>query len=383
MSKPSFLAIIGLMLISLTSCGRAQNTPTSNDDALRHDIAKMLLVGFRGTELSDTNHIVRDIRDYGIGGVILFEYDAPSKSRPRNISSIEQLRNLCHQLQSLSPHHLLIGIDQEGGRVTRLKANYGFPYFASHQSSASAGDDSVRYYARLTATTLADLGINLDFAPCVDVDINPSCPIIGKLERSFSSNANRVAHCASIWVDELQQHGVTACLKHFPGHGSSSGDTHLGVADVTDSWHQSELLPYSSLISRSSDPNSTSTVRMIMTTHVFNARFDSIWPATLSHATLTGLLRDSLHFDGIIITDDMAMGAMTSRYSEEEMIQRAIEAGADMLCLSNNGATYDPDIVPRTIEMILQMVKDGRLTANRIHASATRITRLSENTTIR
>ncbi len=362
--KKILLSFFALLLIA--GCGGAQNREEAVDKELRRDIAQMLMVGFRGTTLDDDNHIVRDIRDYGIGGVILFEYDVPSKSRPRNISSREQLRQLCGELQELSEETLLIGIDQEGGRVTRLKQEYGFPYFASPQKMAEGGEDSVEYYARLTAETLEGLGINVDFAPCVDVNVNPDCPIIGKLGRSFSSDAEVVRDHAMTWVFELQERGVAACLKHFPGHGSSSSDTHLGVADVSDSWQESELFPYSNLIDWGG-------VKMIMTTHVFNARFDSVWPATLSHATLTGLLRDSLHFNGVIITDDMAMGAMTQRYGYEEMIFKAIEAGADMLCLSNNGAEYDADIVPRTVDLIYNMVKDGRLSRERIRESAERV----------
>lgn len=361
------LFLFVLFSVMLIGCNRAQTI--NDDEALRRDIAKMLMVGFRGTELSDTCHIVRDIRDYGIGGVILFEYDGPSKSRPRNITSREQLGRLCKQLQQLTEERLLIGIDQEGGRVTRLKADYGFPYFASPQQMSKAGDDSVRYYARLTAETLAGLGINVDFAPCVDVNVNPDCPIIGKLGRSFGSDASLVTRCASIWVEELQRHGVTACLKHFPGHGSSKDDTHVGVADVSRTWQRCELEPYTMLIKEGN-------VCMIMTTHVFNANLDSVWPATLSQATLTGLLRDSLHFEGVIITDDMAMGAMTKEYGFEEMVMRAINAGADMLCLSNNGAVYDADIVPHTIDLIFNMVNDGRISRDRIHESAERIGKL-------
>lgn len=366
MMKRFFMILLPALM--LVSCSGAQNN-TAEDEALRHDIAKMLLVGFRGTELDDSSHIVRDIRDYGIGGVILFEYDVPSQSRPRNIVSREQLSRLCHQLQEVSDERLLIGIDQEGGRVTRLKADYGFPYFASPKDMSRGGDDSVRYYARLTAETLAGLGINLDFAPCVDVDVNPDCPIIGKLGRSFGADASRVAQCASIWVEELQRQGVTACLKHFPGHGSSKDDTHVGVADVSSTWQWRELDPYAMLLRDGG-------VRMIMTTHVFNANLDSVWPATLSEATLKGLLRDSLHFDGVIITDDMAMGAMTKQYGFEEMVMRAINAGADMLCLSNNGASYDADIVPKTIDLIYNMVKEGRISRERIRESAERIEKL-------
>jgi beta-N-acetylhexosaminidase len=329
----------------------------------------MLVVGFRGTEIADTNHIVRDIRDYHIGGVILFEYDVPSQSRPRNITSPKQLKALCTALQGLSEEKLLIGIDQEGGRVNRLKQTMGFPPFKSAQQSSKEGDASVRYQAKLTAKTLADAGINLDFAPCVDVNVNPNCPIIGKLERSFGGDPSRVTTCAKIWISELQQRGVIACPKHFPGHGSSKDDTHLGMADVSDTWTDAELEPYRQLIAQGQ-------MRMLMTTHVFNSQLDSIYPATLSKATLTGLLRDSLGYTGVIITDDMAMGAMQREYSYEEMLLRSILAGADMLCLSNNGQYYNPDIVPQTVDIIYQMVKRGKITRARIHESAERIKKL-------
>lgn len=352
-------------------CSQAQTTITYSEEdlALRKEIGQMLLVGFRGTELQDTHSIVRDIKEYHIGGVILFEYDVPSQSRPRNITSPQQLKRLCAALQGLSDERLLIGIDQEGGRVTRLKQNLGFPAFKSPQQSAREGDRSVRQQARLTATTLAKLGINLDFAPCVDVNVNPDCPIIGKLERSFSADPKRVTDCARIWIEELQKEGVVACPKHFPGHGSSKADTHLGLADVSDTWIADELVPYRQLIAEGN-------VRMVMTTHVFNAQIDSTYPATLSRATLTGLLRDSLHFDGIIITDDLAMGAMQQEYGYAEILLRAILAGADMLCLSNNGQDYNADIVPQTVDLIFQMVKDGKISAERIHKSAERIQNL-------
>ena len=371
--KTDTMHIRGLFLAAtlfLAACGNAQNSGVGDGDAsLRRDIGEMLLVGFRGTDIDSNSHIVRDIRDYGIGGVILFEYDAPSRTRNRNVGSRSQLRRLCSALQSAGEERLLIGIDQEGGAVNRLKEKYGFPAFGSAKATAAAGMDSVRACARLTASVLHELGVNLDFAPCVDVDVNPQCPVIGKLERSFSGNADRVAQCGAVWVEELQRQGVTACLKHFPGHGSSLTDTHLGVADVSDTWRDDELEPYRKLLGGSD-------IRMVMTTHVFNAKIDSLWPATLSRATLTGLLRDSLHFDGVIITDDLAMGAMAKHYGYDEMLRMTINAGADMLCLSNNGSEYDADIVPKTIELIYNMVERGEIPARRIRESAARIRRM-------
>ena len=375
--RPCCLLLSALLLLVCQCCAQpAAPAYTAEEQALRRDIGQMLLVGFRGTELADTSHIVRDIRDYGIGGVILFEYDAPSHSRPRNITSRDQLQRLCSALQALDTAPLLIGIDQEGGRVSRLKEQYGFPTFASAKATA-VSYDSVRHYARMTAETLHSLGINLNFAPCVDVDINPLCPVIGKIERSFSSNPQKVARCATIWMEEQRRAGVISCLKHFPGHGSSKNDTHLGLADVSDTWHTSELEPYRLLIL--ADTQLTSSY-MIMTTHVFNARFDSVYPATLSYSTLTGLLRNKLLYDGVIITDDLAMGAMTQQYDYEEMLRLTILAGADMLCLSNNGADYNPDIVPQTVDIIYRLVKSGQIPAETIRASAARIRQLSNFT---
>lgn len=364
------LALLLLCVLSLVACAQAPSYSDA-DQALRHDIGEMLLVGFRGTEYSDTMHIVRDIKEYHIGGVILFEYDAPSHSRPRNIVSPDQLKRLCHSLQQIDNETLLISIDQEGGKVNRLKEQYGFPHFASAQQQART--DSIRFYARLTAQTLHSMGINLNFAPCVDVNVNPDCPVIGRLQRSFSPSAQRVADCASVWIEEQWNEGVISCLKHFPGHGSSQVDTHLGLADVSHTWKEEELLPYRHLIASATDPF------MVMTTHVFNSRLDSRYPATLSQATLTGLLRDSLHFKGVIITDDLAMGAMVQEYPFEEIILNTILAGADMLCLSNNGKDYNADLVPQTVELIFRLVKEGKIEASRIHASAERIRELKKS----
>lgn len=375
-----FIAHILIVFLLCNAC--AQKPKYSEEDqALRNDIAEMLLVGFRGTELTEDNTIVRDIEECHIGGVILFEYDAPTRTHNRNISTPDKLRKLCIELQRRSGNKLLIGIDQEGGKVTRLKENYGYPRFASAEDQARKvnGKDSVEYFARLTGKTLHDLGINLDFAPCVDVNVNPNCPIIGKLGRSFSDEPLRVAECANIWADNLMKNGVVPCLKHFPGHGSSKADTHKGLADVTDTWNEEELIPYIELIG-SPDPGREYRLGdrpyMIMTTHVYNSQLDTL-PATLSKKILTDLLRDSLGYgEGVIVTDDLGMGAMVDQYSYEEIIRLSINAGADLLCLANNGKDYNPDIVPQTIDMVFQMVKDGLIPERRIHESARRIRNL-------
>ena len=333
---------------------------------MREDIGQLILVGFRGTTVDKGSHIVRDIRDYHIGGVILFEYDAPTGKHHRNVESPRQLRTLCHNLQGYSSEPLWISIDQEGGRVVRLKSSDGFPPLGSPKQTAADGYDSVESAARTASLMLSEAGVNLNFAPCADVDVNPECPIIGRLERSFSSDADVVARCCRIWLDTEARHGVMGCLKHFPGHGSASGDTHSGLVDVTDSWEERELEPYRQLFAQGKVP-------MVMIAHVINRNIDSLYPASLSRKCVTGLLREQLGFDGLVITDDMAMGAIVKQYGFDEAVALALQAGVDILCLGNNGVSYDADIVPKTVDIIMRLVKEGKVSAERIHASAERV----------
>lgn len=362
--------LVLIVMLALLGC-RNQNTQniqstqiieSEPEYTLDENIGMMLLVGFRGIEVDSTNHIWRDLRDYHVGSVILFDYDVPTGTRGRNIKDAAQLKRLCSQLRSLNGN-LLIGIDQEGGYVSRLSTRYGFPAIPSAKKCALKGDDTVRHYADLTGRMLEELGINLDFAPVADVDVNPRCPVIGGIERSFSADPATVGRCCLIWSNELARHHVVSCWKHFPGHGSATGDTHKGLVDVSDTWQHGELEPYLS----------TPQGALVMTAHVVNRQLDpSGLPASLSPKT-TSYLRDSLHFNGIIVTDDLAMGAIVSQYSFERAVRMAVLAGADLLCLSNNGGTYDVNMVPRAVKVIRQMVADGEITEERVRQSAERI----------
>ena len=364
---------------SITACGNA-TSPTVDStvgdsstvaDTLSLDeaIGEMLLVGFRGTAVDSTNHIYRDLRDYHVGSVILFDYDAPTGTRGRNIKSADQMKALCTQLRALNPD-LLIGIDQEGGNVSRLSTRYGFPKTLTAQRSATLGIDSVRHQARLTAGLLASLGINLNFAPVADVNVNPSCPVIGGMGRSFSADTAVVARCCEVWIEEQRAKGVVSCLKHFPGHGSAKGDTHKGLVDVSKTWQRRELAPYRNI----AHDNQT----MVMTAHVINRQLDlSGLPASLS-PRITSYLRDTLGFQGVIVTDDLAMGAISGQYSLEQTVRMALEAGADLLCLSNNGGHYDPDIVPKVVEIVKKLVADGTVSEERIRQSARRVRTLTQ-----
>ena len=340
-------------------------TNTSNIP-LERKIAQMLMVGFRDTAVNAQSDVIQWIETLGIGGVILYEYDGPSKSRPRNITSPRQLKQLTSSLQAKSKIPLFIGIDEEGGTVSRLKTRYGFlPSVSAKYLGSLNNEDSTRFYAARIAGQCQQMGINLNFAPDVDVDINPLCPVIGKLERSFSSDPNIVAHQAGWEIDEHQKQQVWCSLKHFPGHGSAQSDSHLGFTDVSTSWQPIELLPYKLLIKQNQCP-------MVMTAHVFNNQIDSIYPATLSKKTLA-LLRDSLQYNGLILSDDMMMGAIAKQFGLEDAIYRAIDAGVDVLLFSNNIDRYDTEIANKVIQIVLKLVDEGKLSSERIDVSYQKI----------
>ncbi|MCR4659622.1 MAG: hypothetical protein K5650_04945 [Bacteroidales bacterium] len=372
--RTGLLTALCMAAVLLAGCGSRANAaaidtaapqPAAETDTLRplrDDIAQMIIIGFRGQTADSA--VTRMVRDLKVGGVILFDYDAPTGKRHRNIGNPEQVRGLCAALQALSPETLLIGIDQEGGNVSRLRTDYGFGPNRSAKASAQGGADTVRRYAALCAEQLAALGINLNFAPCADVDVNPACPVIGAMGRSFGADAHEVAECCRIWVEEQGCRGVLSCLKHFPGHGSAGGDTHKGLVDVSHTWQRSELEPYRQLAAEAP---------MVMMAHVVNRRIDpSGLPASLS-AKAYACLRDTLGYSGLVITDDMGMGAITSHYGYADAIALAINAGADLLCLGNNSSTYNPDMARQTIDIVEQLVRQGRIDEQTVRRAAARV----------
>jgi autotransporter-associated beta strand protein len=213
--------------------------------------------------------------------------------------------------------------------------------------------------------TLAGLGLNLNLAPVVDLDAHPDNPIIKGKKRSFAADPDVVARHAAEFVRAHRALGVVACAKHFPGHGSAKGDTHLGLVDVTATWHERELVPFRRLIE-------AGLCDMIMSAHVFNAKLDSQRPATLSKKVITGMLREQLGFNGVITSDDMEMKAISSQYGLENSVPAAIEAGIDVLCFGNN-LSYDVDIAPKAIAIIERAVKSGRISEARITESYERV----------
>ncbi len=329
---------------------------------------QMVMCGFRGQAATDAGPLLDDIKAGLVGGVVLFDYDVLSKTRGRNIASPEQLQALTEALQQASRYPLLIAVDQEGGRVARLKPAAGFEETYSAEQLARRGKIFTRHAARRIGQELARMGVTMNLAPVVDVNVNPESPAIGAIGRSFSQNPGVVAEFAAAYVHGLHDAGVLSCLKHFPGHGSAGADSHLGVTDVTDTWSEKELIPYAQLISRG-------LADAVMTGHLFNARLDKERPATLSEGTVNGLLRGKLRYDGPVISDDMQMQAITDEYGFDEAVVLAVRAGVDVVLVGNNLA-WDPQAARRVREAMLRAVDSGELTVGRLRQSYDRLQKL-------
>lgn len=334
-------------------------------------IGQMIMVGFRGMTVDNSSTIVKEIKEQKIGGVVLFSKDCLLDFGPRNIKNPEQVKKLVLKLQKSSGIPLLVAVDQEGGRVQRLKSEQGFEETESAASLGRSGLVRKAFEAgEKVGDTLSSVGFNLDFAPVLDLNVNPENPVIGSLNRSFSSDPLIVSKFGEAFIRGLRSQGVLSCVKHFPGHGSSTGDSHLGLTDVTDTWTEKELEPFEYMIK-------DHRTDMIMTAHIFNKHLDTHYPATLSNKVIKKLLREKLGYNGVVITDDMQMKAVSDSYGLKDSVYLAIQSGADILLFANN-ISYDEQIGSKVFEVIKQLLKEGRISPQRIERSFDRIMKLKK-----
>lgn len=356
-AKPIFIFLL-FFILSLSL--RAQT------DSLSIKIGQMILIGFPSTTVDST--VLKEIAAGKVGSVIFFEKNIP----PQN--SFVALKKITWSYQQAAAIPLFICIDQEGGRVNRLKTKYGFPAsITAAEMGKNKSLDSVRFYGESTASTLAGLGFNVNFAPVVDLGSNPTNPIIAKIGRAFSANEDSVVLMTKEFIKQHRKYGVLTSLKHFPGHGSSKDDTHKGIADVTNTWEARELKPYQSLID-------SGYADAIMTSHIVNRKLDSAGnPGTLSAKIITGILRQRLHFNGVVFTDDMQMHAITKYYGFEEAIRLTIKAGVDIMTFSNNIAGSDVRTVDKVQEIVRDLIKRGEISEARIDESYKRIMALKNS----
>jgi beta-N-acetylhexosaminidase len=317
-------------------------------------VGQRFMVGFDGhTASPDVKHLIRDL---GVGHVILFA---------RNVAEPEQVADLVRELQSVAreARHdlpLLVAVDQEGGRVARLREPWTL-WPPQRAIGRSGSEDLARRMGAALAVELKACGIRCDFAPVVDVDSNPKNPIIG--DRSFGDDPDLVGRLGAALVQGLQDGGVAACAKHFPGHGDTDVDSHLALPVVEHSrsrLEEVELPPFRKAIEAG--------VATIMTAHVVVRELDPDVPATLSPAIIDGLLRKQLGFEGVIVSDDLEMKAVAAHWQPGEAAVRAVRAGCDILPVC---ASADAQV--EAIEGVVRAVESEELRFTEMDAAGLRI----------
>lgn len=302
------------------------------------------------TELTEAE--IETLQEYRPGGIILMG---------DNIKSDGQVSELTEALQSNSEVPLWIGVDEEGGTVSRLGNASGISMNnVGTMRTIGATGDSAKAYAvgEELAIGLSAFGFNMDFAPVADVLTNPLNTEIGS--RSFGSDADLVSDMVSAEISGLQEHGVSAVAKHFPGHGGVIGNTHKNLQYIDTSlenlW-QEEFLPFQAAIETDTD--------VILVSHLVLTSVESERPSTLSESVVTGLLREDLGYEGVVITDSFQMGSITENYTQSEAAVWAIQSGCDMILM--------PTDYEACYRSVLEAVQDGRITEEQIDAACTRI----------
>ncbi|HYG56762.1 MAG TPA: beta-N-acetylhexosaminidase, partial [Symbiobacteriaceae bacterium] len=331
---------------------------------LEEKVAQMFFVGFKETELPE--RYAAWFERQGLGGVILFT---------RNVKSPDQVRALTAAMQGAARRSrqglpLAIAIDQEGGTVVRMDEPSGYTHFPSNMAMGAADDETLTYRSALVmATEMRAVGLNWNYAPVLDVNNNPLNPVIGV--RSYGASPELVARHGVAAVRGFQAGGVAACAKHFPGHGDTSVDSHLALPVIPHDRNRLnavELLPFREAIKAGLDS--------IMTAHVFFPALEpeAGRPATLSRNVMTGLLREELGFDGVICSDCLEMKAIADNFMPDQIVRFAVDAGVDALLVSHTWETQQV-----LFEALLQAVRSGRISEERIAQSAYRIVRMKQN----
>lgn len=299
--------------------------------------------------------VISRIEEYPVGGIALFS---------RNITSAEQLPMFISDLQSSSKYPLFIAVDEEGGRVARI-ANSDFFNVASYKSKediGKSGDASkAEEVGRQIGSYLKELGFNLDFAPVADTNTNPQNIVIG--DRSYGSDPALVARMVSAQLDGMHDSGIMGTLKHFPGHGDTKDDTHSGYVSIEKTWDElkeCELVPFITALPKAD---------MVMVSHItaVNVTSDKL-PTSMSETMITGKLRNELGYDGVIITDAMAMGAVADNYTSAEAAVTAVKAGVDIVLMPQN--------LDEAFNGVMNAVTDGEISMERLDESVLRILKM-------
>ncbi|MFE6914644.1 glycoside hydrolase family 3 protein [Streptomyces rubiginosohelvolus] len=330
-------------------------TLVSTTDTVTRDALAVLQPGFTGTTAPDW--LLRRVGE-GLASVGLFG---------RNITSPEQLTALTARLRA-ERDDVLVAIDEEGGDVTRLEVTHGSSFPGNFALGSVDDVHLTRAVAQELGRRLAECGVNLNWAPSADVNSNPGNPVIGV--RSFGADTRLAARHTAAYIEGLQAAGVAACTKHFPGHGDTAVDSHLAMPRIDvdlDTLHARELVPFRAAIAAGS--------KSVMSAHILLPALDPDRPATLSPQILTGLLRQELGYDGLIVTDAVEMDAIAGAYGIERGSVLALAAGADAICVG--GGLADEETVLRLRDALVAAVRSGELTEERLADAAARVRALA------
>ena len=344
--------------------------------SLEQLVGQVIIAGFRGKTVNQKSPILRYIKNFNIAGVILYDIDLEiggEKLTPgtRNIESPSQIQKLITQLQKNSRHELLISIDQEGGDSSRLKSIYGFQEDTSWGHIGKLNSSVMtKQFAESMTNILSQAGINLNFAPVLDLDHGKGA-VISDQNRAFSNDPDLVVKHSKIFINAHREKNIITCGKHFPGLGSASGDTHEGLTDITDTWTVKDLIPFDKLIQNNK-------LDSVMVSHAIDKKLDPKYPASLSKKIIQEMLKKDLGFKGPIICDDPSMRAISDHYSLEETFKLMLDAGVDLFCLGNN-LIYDPNYIPNAINSVCNLITSGKIKKTRIEQSINKIELLKSN----
>jgi len=365
--SPRRALLLALLLLVIAGCRTgADAARDARASRLLPRLGELLLVGFHGTTLDDNPDVERLLCQVRVGGVLLFA---------RNIVDAGQVARLTRALgeraRACTGRPLLIAVDAEGGRVMRLGPGAGYTETLSHQDLGADNDlAQTELEARRIGAMLREAGINWNLAPVVDVGYNPANPVIVGVGRSFGASPARVAAQARAYIDGMHAAGMLTALKHFPGHGSSVTDSHLGFVDVTATANPDlELAPYRLLLGEG-------VVDSVMTAHVFNQRLDWRHPATLSRRTITGLLRGTLGWRGVVVSDDLRMGAIEQHYGLDDAAVQAVRAGVDVVLIADDRLPDGRAASEVALDALHAAVRCGRIRPERVDEALARIAHL-------
>lgn len=327
---------------------------------------QMIVVGFQGDDADDADVVAlrAELAAGRLGGVMLLKV---------NVKSLDAVGAMNAAFRAAAPDvPPFITLDQEGGAVERLTKDVGFREI-SNAASVAANNTPAQaeaIYATMAAS-IAALGFSVNFGPVADINLNPNNQIIAKFGRAFATDAATVAAYDEAFIEAHHAAGLLTALKHFPGHGSSTGDSHEGFVDITQTWQPSELEPYRTLIA-------ADMVDMVMVGHLYHSDYSDAGaqtPSSLSPQWITGVLRDELGYDGVVISDDLEMGAIRDHFTLEQTVTMGVRAGMDVLLFSNT-AKYRPSLNREILAILLAEAEADPAFAARIEESYARIVAL-------